>query len=256
MTDRMTTRRSFTSAILLGSAAILALGGCGRDNEPVGRAAEELRYRLTVEVDTPAGLKSGSSVIEVRAVKNPDWLTPEGRGYRYSFKGEAVAVDLPGGRVLFALVKSDSGASDASEYPWFAFDERLKDTRDPLAQMQRMRGWRGQAAAMTKKKDTDAADPAKSAPELPMLVTFGDIKDPASVKRVDPEALDAAFGARVKLKAITVEITDDAVTTGIGKRLGWLEAYRNKSFAGNRYSVDASLADNLFMGNFTTEIRK
>jgi hypothetical protein len=252
----MTGRRGFIG-ILLGAVTLTALSGCG-ENQPGGREVEELRYRLMVAVDTPEGMKSGSSVIEVRAVKNPDWLTPEGRGYRYSFKGEAVAVDLPDGRTLFALLKTQSGASDASEYPWFAFDDRLADTRDPLAQMQRMRGWKGQAAEMTKKKEMGAADTAKSAPELPMLVTFGDLKDPASVKRVDPDDLSASFGAGVKLKAITVEITRDAVTTGIEKRLGWLDNYRNQMLNGDEieWMQKRELSAHIGAGSFSTELSK
>jgi hypothetical protein len=87
-----------------------------------------------------------------------------------------------------------------------------------------------------------------------MLVTFTDIDDPKSVQRVDPANLAASFGPGIRLKRITVEVTDDDVTTGIEKRLRWLPKHRNVSFAGNRYTVDNSLADNLFMGDFSTEI--
>ncbi|MEP0393170.1 MAG: hypothetical protein ABJ205_00340 [Erythrobacter sp.] len=41
-------------------AGALLLGGCGAED-----VAPDYRYRLTVEVDTPEGLKTGSSVIEV-----------------------------------------------------------------------------------------------------------------------------------------------------------------------------------------------
>lgn len=55
-----------------------------------------------------------------------------------------------------------------------------------------------------------------------MLVTFEGIGDPTSVKQVEPGNLAANFGPGVRLKAITVEMTDDPVTSGIEKRLGWL----------------------------------
>jgi hypothetical protein len=83
-----------------------------------------------------------------------------------------------------------------------------------------------------------------------MLVTFGDIKDPKSVKRVDPDDLSASFGAGVKLKAITVEITDDAVTTGIGGRLGWLGEYPEPSLKSNHSPTDYSLAATIKHGDF------
>jgi len=53
----------------------------------------------------------------------------------------------------------------------------------------------------------------------PMLVTFGDLDDPASVERVDPDDLAAIFGEGVALKRITVQLTDDPVTTGTRMRL-------------------------------------
>jgi hypothetical protein len=59
-----------------------------------------------------------------------------------------------------------------------------------------------------------------------MLVTFGDLADPTSVARVDPDDLASTFGEGVRLRRITVELTDDLVTTGIEKRLGWLPNVR------------------------------
>lgn len=200
---------------LLGLLAVVAsLWGCG-----LSRPSEELRYRLSVEVDTPQGLKIGSSVIEVRGVKNQDWLTPEARGHRFSFRGEAVAVDLGGGRTLFALLKSESGLSDAGEYPWFAFGKRLAGTRDELQKMRMMRGWKGETVAMTGTEQVRADNELKRVLVLPMLVTFKDIADPKSVERVDPANLAANFGAGVRLKRITVEVTDEAVTSGVEERL-------------------------------------
>ncbi len=211
--------------LMLGGAAAL-LSGCGLFGGP----SEEFRYRLTVEVETPGGMKSGSSVIEVRAVKNSDWLTPEARGHRYSFKGEAVAVDLPGGRTLFALLKMDAGGDNVDEIPWHVFADRIADTRDPLEQMRIMRAWKdtaqgGIVVPPTRQeyyyKNGKRIDRAVS--NYPMLVTFTDIADPKSVARVEPDNLTAAFGPGVTLKRITVQVTDDEVTKGIEKRLGWLD---------------------------------
>lgn len=53
----------------------------------------------------------------------------------------------------------------------------------------------------------------------PTLVTFGDIRDPVSVQRVDPDNFAATLGRGVKLRRITVERTDAPVTTGVEKLL-------------------------------------
>ena len=47
-----------------------------------------------------------------------------------------------------------------------------------------------------------------------------------AVQRVDPANLAASFGPGIRLKRITVEVTDDDVTTGIEKRLQWLPKHR------------------------------
>ncbi|MEP4423828.1 MAG: hypothetical protein ABJ354_20510, partial [Nitratireductor sp.] len=57
----------------------------------------------------------------------------------------------------------------------------------------------------------------------PLLVTFTDIADPTTVRRVDPDDLAATFGPGVALKRITLEITDEKVTEGRVKAvLGWM----------------------------------
>ena len=85
----------------------------------------------------------------------------------------------------------------------------------------------------------------------PMLVTFGDLSDPTSVANVDPEHLAATFGEGVRLKRITVELTDDAVTTAIEERLGWLSEYPEPRLDPNyRRSTNPNLSQSLWHGDF------
>src|SRR3546814_12102512 len=73
---------------------------------------DTLRYRMTVEVETPTGVRSGSSVIETTITKGP--RTGQGSGLTATMKGEAIAVDLGSGQTLFALLNGDRQA--ASDY--------------------------------------------------------------------------------------------------------------------------------------------
>jgi hypothetical protein len=57
----------------------------------------------------------------------------------------------------------------------------------------------------------------------PLMVRFKNINDPASVAKVDPSDLSASFGAGYRIKAVTAQVVQDAVTTGIENRLGWLD---------------------------------
>jgi hypothetical protein len=74
--------------VLAGGAA-LALGGCGSP----GKAS--YRFRMTVEVETPQGIKSGSSVMEVRLARG--MAIGDQSGVTSGVFGEAVVVDLPDG---------------------------------------------------------------------------------------------------------------------------------------------------------------
>ena len=232
-------RRGFAS-LLLGSAAMLALASCSKI-EPT----ETLRFRLKVDVDTPEGLKSGYSVWEYTVTKVVTGFSPHSTEYR----GEAVPVDLPGGRTLFALLISGDGQSD---YPRYVIEDHLGqmpgyDADYRSAFLKYFPEWRRSKESWTVPSSYYPARHAGEKPmsAYPMLVTFGDIKDATSVKRVDPQDLSASFGAGVKLKAITVEITDDPVTTGIRKRLGWLVDKNRKRF-------DPSLKpEGIPLGNYT-----
>ena len=193
----MIARRTVLTAI--AAAGALPLTGCG--------SIHTQRYRMTVEVETPQGLCSGSAVREISHRAPSTLPIPSLAEDRPSWhlRGEAVAVDLPGGQTLFALLSSGDGVVDyAGRDIWFLFRE-LGGEKIVL--------WPNPPTT----KRPMIADP------LPMLVRFADITDPASVEKVDPDNLAAAFGPSVKLRRISVELTDDAVSTGIDRRFIWLD---------------------------------
>lgn len=191
-------RRGVLGLIAGGVAGLLS--GCGLFG---GRT---YRFRMTVEVETPEGLRIGSSVYEVWAESNSK-LLPEERSRDWGVNGEAVAVDLPGGRTLFALLKTLNGRrEDLALMSMAALDPLFKN--DVVESAQRIASG-----------DGITSPAAVRATDYPLLVTFADPADPTSVQRVDPANLAASFGPGVTLKRITVEVTKDPVTTGIEKRL-------------------------------------
>ena len=79
-----------------------------------------MRYRMTVAVQTPQGIRTGSAVREVKVIYHDSWLENlpfplEGGQAHVEFKGEGVAVDLPGGQTLFALLSSAAGDGDHAQ---------------------------------------------------------------------------------------------------------------------------------------------
>jgi len=189
------------------------------------------RYRLTVEVETPEGLRTGSAVREVRW-RSGRQITSEADSSSMTHRGEAAMVELPNGQVLFALM-----SPNGQETPRLAFgsarqtaasDRSLKILKPPL------------------RPDLQFGESG-----YPRLVRFGDMRDPTTVVSVDPENLPLSFGPGYRLVRITAEIVDDDVTTKIKNRLPWLDIHPEQALkrihSGNDWSLPASLKNKDFL---------
>jgi hypothetical protein len=221
------TRRQVMVAFVGG--AVAALGGCDE------MFRKRFRFRMTVEVETPQGLRSGSTVTEVSAAKTTK-LLPEQHAISTVFKGEAVAVDLPGG-TLFALV-GDIG-------PGYPLSVAVVKSFDPLT------GPEDKFVASIGKLG-ERASRGRSVPlrDLPKLVRFRDIHDPRTVELVDPEDLAKSFGPGVQLSRIVLTVVDEPVTIGIERRLRWLSDYPEPRLSPDYSGTNISPAATLTHGDF------
>ena len=223
-------RRRFTFAAL--SLALLSATACGF----LGNNYPPYRYRLTVEVDTPEGVKTGSSVLEVRIMQGYRNMVGAG-GATSKARGEAVAVDLGPRGTMFALLTS------AVDQDWAG--QAMESVTTPVADQEvegvsagdagtkarldiifaRIMATKGAQLLPRKNPEPGYGQliPDGRADNYPQMVRFRDIRDPKSVEAVDTDDLAKSFGPGVTLKRITVQITDDPVTVGIRKRLAWLE---------------------------------
>jgi hypothetical protein len=218
------------------------------------------RYRMTVEVETPEGLRSGSAVREVD-YEPAGYAGGNFNVFRLKLRGEAVAVDLPDGRVVYALLRSPR-FSDFSAH--IAIDTLLPGA--PGEQMSPGRSgfnpsspeFETAFAGLLANREIRAlpSEPARrwsGGPEetWPLLVTFRDETDPASVVRVYPDNVAATLGRGVTIKRITLAITDDPVTEGIEKRLGWLAQVYDGMLPKGFQPEGVPVGD--YRGTFTTE---
>ena len=216
----------------------LAISACASDD-----TAPDYRYRLTVEVETPEGLKTGSSVIEVKQRLVRPGSSPANMAVERRVRGEAVAVDLPGGRTLFALLRSDNNVDWASYVM-----QTLAPHTDSETFAQQLDNMLLLEGEIVLPRTFPPVGHLEERSAYPMLVTFGNIDDPASVERVDPDDLAFTFGDGVSLKLITVQVTDDPVTTGIEQRLGWLGNIREMNLSNEDFPEDFPVGD--FSGIF------
>lgn len=243
----------------LMAGLVVLLSGCGT-------ALPDYRYRLTVEVETPEGLKTGSSVIEVSTSTTSSTSIPSPGAVRHRLNGEAVTIDLGQHGTLFALLRSDVDVDWATNL-LFLLAPDVGAVRDENGKYDSDASFRARYEAMLQNRRLIVLPRTfhhirvlRDMPARPMLVRFRDITDPTTVERVDPDDLAASFGEGVKLRRVTVQLTDDPVTTGIERRLGWIDSYRLNKFDGSKSRITdrrkKDLASQLSAGSFSTEFAK
>jgi hypothetical protein len=227
------------SFLRLATVVAIALGLAGCWN------TESYRYKLTLAVDTPEGVRRGSSVVE--AVFWGTWF-PE-KGTMHELRGQALYLDLgSGARPLIALLTNQLHPKYGKEQRWTRdagpddnlltrlYGETLKaDVLDYVRHIARKRG------------------PRKITPaDLPDLVTFADVNDPASVIEVDPNDLQSTLGPNITWHEITLESTDEPITRGIELKLPWIPAFFDKNLRldGSKYGAKKELANILSWPDF------
>jgi hypothetical protein len=177
------------------------------------------KYRLTVEVQTPEGVKSASGVMAV----HPD--RGYSRGGRTRTRGDAVLVDLGGGKNLLALLAHiDNKSVDLDGMNYVALRAyKAAGRKASFNEMSRMTG----------------AVPVKGA-LVPVLVTFEDLNDPGTAREVLPDEVEAGLGKGFDVSSISVEVVPNGlwpldfggplgepVTRGTEAKLPWWNAADN-----------------------------
>jgi hypothetical protein len=196
-----------------------------------------IRYKLTLAVNTPDGVKRGSSIVEVSFYQ----VSIPARGTMHKLRGEALYLDLgPGTRPLIALLtsylpKGGRGRTwERDAGPSITWMLRMYDqapSEEYILDVPRLASLRG---------------PRRIAPaNLPDLVTFADVKDPDSVIEVDPNDLQATLGQNISWNEMTLESTDEPVTTGIQLKLPWIPYFWCGMLDGSRYSSMMTLSNTL-----------
>jgi len=95
-------RKINSSRVLIILSCLLCLSACAR---PVG----DYNYKITVEVETPEGLRKGSAVRQIKYQSTPFAIVQT---------GEAVMIDMPNGKTLFELMDIDTREIHFATFYW------------------------------------------------------------------------------------------------------------------------------------------
>lgn len=176
------------------------------------------RYKMTVVVETPEGIKTGSAVRQLSDTDMFDIINFPGTGWGPDFKGEAVVVDLGKRGYLFAVLDTNpqyefygmfsnphgkSTPKGINYYNWHV--DREKKIYDPLTY-----------------------------PSYPTFLTFTDLNDPKSVqlayktemvgghgsgKYKITDNMAELFGEGVTIKEVSIQRTIKPVTDSVERYL-------------------------------------
>lgn len=181
-------------------------------------------FRLTIEVETPDGVKTGASVIRATISEQASWVPVAGT-ITTSVSGEAVFVNLGTNRnVTATLTFGPIGHDDRIAYL------AMRSIGD------RRQSWYRQAARVQGRADL-------TGPLIPTLVTFSDPKNPATVRVVDSEKFEQEFGVGFRFQRAFIEmvpggwwpftalgwprrLAGEPVTREIETKLPWLARMR------------------------------
>jgi hypothetical protein len=184
------------------------------------------RYRITVEIDRPEGVRSGSTVIEV-SKRDVRWVLIGRGNYEYRVRGEALFIDLGAGRNVIGLLATGASASNISQmtslfveaYGHYRWDKDV---------------WSGR----TKLQGVVELQP----PLIPTLVTFLDLSDPATARivyatgvvessdgrsgwrstpRVMTDRVAELLGPGFRFKRALLEMVSEPPKQGMANRLPW-----------------------------------
>lgn len=247
-----------TRLVKVLGVAVLLVAGMAAATE-MTTTTGTFRYKMTVEVETPEGLKTGSAVREVKIVI----AHPEIQGLndtRAFVKGEAVVVDLGKRGLLFAILGTDDYRTVFDAFP----DAPPGLTEEGIKYYQKLA--------------KDRATGTLTIDTYPRLIHFHDINNPKTVelvyetedyetprsggvgfvqhKRITKDFFKNFYGDNVKLKNIKVQMTEEPIVWNIEKKLVWLndiEAKKVRLNGNNSVAIFTNnLSDNLGAGSFRT----
>lgn len=237
-------RRLFI-ALAVG-AAFAATSGC----IPFGHLAE-VHYRISVDIDTPDGLRVGSAVWSFELRRGTI-----DQGFTSRFRGEAIPIDLPNGKTIFALldlrgpdnlpVEDIQGrlpelVLERRFFPNGRFPVPTGVSRPKIIEYIRKH-------VRNRVKLNCVLEPYPG--ECPLLVSFRNPADPKSVYALDPDDLKAELGPGYALRGMFLQVTDAHPTRQLKERLPWKKSVRGKHLDGSNVNAPTTLASRLTILSF------
>jgi hypothetical protein len=179
-----------------------ALAGCGP------RPDASYRYKLTISVDTPEGMKVGSNVVELDYFKS--WGGEPHRTY-----GQALVLGLGAPGTLVALLTQEKREAWEDNDPKYMILKKCGgDERTILGPIDVAR----RIVACRAVYPVDLSD-------LPDILLLKNAKDPVSAAAVDPQHPEVVLGLGVVVRSAAIQLTDEPLTPSVDDHLPWVRSW-------------------------------
>jgi hypothetical protein len=164
------------------------------------------RYKLTVTVESAGNQRSGSSVIEVSWLEQPQNLPIPVPHFVSNVRGDAPVIDLDDGGALVAVLEgADPSYTPTPPEYLVATVFRLPDDSTSIPLLAKQRGI-GEL----------------SGNDIPALILFGDRNDPRSARTTrQPTGPGRELAPGITFLSATIEMTSEPVTRTIERKLPW-----------------------------------
>lgn len=240
---------------LLTLLAFVCLPGCTPQEET------PRRWRVTVEVETAAGIASGSTVVETHFRPRNELLQTMDANQRWVV-GEAVTVVVPQG-VVCALLDNEGEygfyRSSMNSFGWVP---------GPNGRLRRLQIYPAETAETKAAAAANRARHASSREEIrkslaagkpftlleegwPRFVLLRDPADPATAVNLVPTELAEAAFDDLRIRRIVVQETDAPVTRTLVERLPWLKGSSAMPLSGRLIDPPQIPADLLNVTDFS-----
>ena len=175
-----------------------------------------IRYRLSMDVEVDGKLKTSSNVIEISYQIMPDslsFLGGAGGAFGGAMHGAAPTIDLgPSSQVFIIDIRPLGSAPNRERCPLLR-PNGVRLTMLPLV----ANGFPGEGLPSTMAKYLARLQEKHGAVDvpieiLPMFVHFRDPSDPQTIEEIDPRALSTVLNRNVRLVAVRLELTQEAIT--------------------------------------------
>ncbi|WFU04651.1 hypothetical protein QA648_28190 (plasmid) [Rhizobium sp. CB3171] len=161
---------------------------------------DEFNYRIETTFEENGATITASDVI--RIIQRSDFVCPGACSIVTAVRGQATPVKFSNGKYVFVLLGTADHSFRAGNMPYQALR--------PLPP--------------NRKISELPHHPVNVPPEyVPTIIYLTDMADPESAVIADRDNLQTLIGANVRLVNVSVQLTDEAVSTGIDQLLPWVK---------------------------------